>query len=283
VIAILGGLGAASMWGVTTLCSARSSRLIGPSAVLAWVMLVGLAVTVPWAVASGLPDDLDAELAGWLALGGVGNVAGLLFEYGALRIGKVGIVAPIASTEGAIAAAIAIAAGESVSPGVGAALMVVVGGVALSGLAEDEEGAARPGDPKRSVALAVASAVCFGVGLYAAGRVSDEVSAAWVVLPARVVGTFAVALPLALSSRLVLTRRAAPLVVAAGLCEVGGFAAFAVGARHGVAVTSILASQFAVVAGVAAYALFHERLGRIQLAGVVAVVAGVAALSGLQA
>lgn len=39
-----------------------------------------------------------------------------------------------------------------------------------------------------------------------------------------------------------MTRPAVPLVVVAGLCEVLGFAAFAAGSRHGVAVAAVLAS-----------------------------------------
>ena len=72
-------------------------------------------------------------------------------------------------------------------------------------------------------------------------------------------------------------------VVASGLCEVGGAAAFVLGARHSIAVTSVLASQFAALAAVAAFVLFRERLTRVQLAGIAIIAAGVAALSALQA
>jgi len=92
-----------------------------------------------------------------------------------------------------------------------------------------------------------------------------------------------VALPLFLAGRIRITRRAVPLVIASGLCEVGGFASYALGSRHGIAVAAVLASQFAAVAAVAAYMLFHERLTRLQLTGVVAIAVGVAVLTGLQA
>ena len=46
VTAILGGLGAALMFSVGTVCSSRSSRMIGAFSVLAWVMLTGLLVMV---------------------------------------------------------------------------------------------------------------------------------------------------------------------------------------------------------------------------------------------
>ena len=58
VIAILGGLGAALSWAVTALTAARSSRLIGSSSTLAWVMLTGLVVVGPFALAEGRPDGL---------------------------------------------------------------------------------------------------------------------------------------------------------------------------------------------------------------------------------
>jgi drug/metabolite transporter (DMT)-like permease len=48
-------------------------------------------------------------------------------------------------------------------------------------------------------------------------------------------------------------------------------------------VAAVLSSQFAALAGIAAYILFGERLSRLQLAGVVTVVVGVAVLSALRA
>lgn len=83
--------------------------------------------------------------------------------------------------------------------------------------------------------------------------------------------------------RLRLTRAALPLVITAGLCEVGGFASYAVGARHGIAISAVLASQFAALAALAAYLLFRERITRLQLAGVVTIALGVAVLTALQA
>jgi drug/metabolite transporter (DMT)-like permease len=44
----------------------------------------------------------------------------------------------------------------------------------------------------------------------------------------------------------------------------------------------VLGSQFAVVSSVGAYILFRERLTRLQLAGVVVVIAGVTALVALR-
>ena len=247
---------------------------------LAWVMLTGLVVTLPWAVLEGRPD-VDTTAATWLLIGGVGNCAGLLLVYAGLRAGKVGVVAPVTSTEGAIAAVIAVIAGEQLAPGMGVALAVIATGTALAGVTRETPGT---GSNDRVAALfAGAAALSFGASLYATGQVGTELPIAWAILPPRVVGVLVIALPLAVMGRLQLTRQVAPFVVAAGLAEVVGFASFAIGARHGIAISAVLASQFGAVAALAAYVVFRERLTRVQVAGVVTIAAGVATLAALQA
>jgi drug/metabolite transporter (DMT)-like permease len=282
VIAILGGLGAATAWAVATLCSSRSSRTIGSGSTLSLVMLVGLVVTIPFVAVEGVPPGLDAGTAGWLVVAGAGNVVGLALVYAALRVGKVGIVAPIASTEGAVTAVIAVAAGEQISPGAGAMLGVIVVGVLLAALSP-RGSRAGSGSGSRAALLAFGAAILFGIGLYAAGRVSTDLPVAWILLPTRVMAVLFVAVPLAAALRLRLTRATVPLVVVAGLCEVAGLAAFTLGARHGIAVTVVVASQYAAIAAVAAYVVFRERLTPLQVTGVAAIVVGVSALSVLTA
>jgi drug/metabolite transporter (DMT)-like permease len=284
MVAILGGLGAAVAFAVTMLTASRATRMIGPPSVLAWVLLTGFCIVVPWVALEGRPDGLDERSITFLVLSGAGNVIGLLLAYSALRVGKVAIVAPITSTEGAIAAVIAVIAGEQIAEGAGVALAAVAVGIVLATVGGD--GAVDP-QPRRVSwrvpVYATGAAFAFAVSIYSTGRASADLPIAWAVLPPRLLGVLVVALPLALSSRLVLTRAALPLVVASGVAEVVGFASFAVGARHGLAVAAVLASQFAAIAAVAAYILFQERLGRIQVVGVTTIVVGVAVLTWLQA
>jgi drug/metabolite transporter (DMT)-like permease len=150
-----------------------------------------------------------------------------------------------------------------------------------------------PADPPRSSAgvgshptalLWAGLAACtFGVSLYATGRAGTELPAAWVVLSARAIGMLALFVPLAVMRRLRLTARAAPLVAGSGVAEVLGFFSYTVGARHGIAIASVLSSQFAAISVVAAYFLFSERLSRLQLAGITTLMVGVALLSALRA
>jgi drug/metabolite transporter (DMT)-like permease len=320
MIAILGGLGAAAAWAISTLCSSRSSRMIEPRSVVAGVMLVGFVITAPIAALRGVPAALDAASAAWLVLAGAGNVAGLVLTYHALRIGQVVLVAPLVSTEGAIAAVIALLAGETLAPGVGLALAVIAAGVCVAAIpasaATDARHVSAPTDtrhvsaptdtrhvstaaetrhasaavdargvthPAAAVTLAMLAACTFGLSLYATGKAAATLPSSWVVLSARAIGTIVLVIPLSAAGRLRLTGRALPLIVASGVCEVLGFFSYAAGARDGIAVAAVLSSQFAAIAAVAAYFLFGERLNRVRLAGVVGVVAGVALLSALRA
>jgi drug/metabolite transporter (DMT)-like permease len=280
MLAVLGGLGAALAFATATLCNARAARMIGAGPLLAWVMLVGLLLVAPVVAVREVPDDLDADAVRWLALAGAGNLLGLFLAYRALTLGKVGIVAPILSTEGAITAVISVAAGERLAVSATAVLVIIAVGVMLAAGSPDPD----PRATSRSApALAVGAAVAFGVGLYATARVSATLPVVWAVLPARLLGVALITLPLALRGRLRIMRPAVPLVLLSGFCEVAGFFAFGLGSRHGIAVSAVLASQFGGMAAVAAYALFGERLARVQVAGVATVVAGVALLSAIQA
>jgi drug/metabolite transporter (DMT)-like permease len=283
VLAILGGVGAALAWAVSTLCSSRSSRLIEPMAVVAWVMLVGLIVTAPLAAATSVPARLHGSALVWLILAGAGNVVGLIINYYALRIGQVSLVAPIVSTEGAIAAVISVIAGASLALSVAATLLVIVVGVGFASVPAPDAALEDAARHPRVVLLALVSTLSFGTSLYATGRAGAALPVSWVVLAARLIGVVALALPLALAGRLRMTRQAVPFVVASGLAEVAGFYSFTLGSRHGLAIAAVLASQFAVVALAASYVLFSERLSRVQFAGVACVVVGVAALSALRA
>ena len=293
MIAIVGGLGAALAWAAGTLCSARSSRLIGAASVLAWVMLIGLVANLAVVAAGPRPGPLSGADVALLATAGVGNVLGLFLAYTALRSGKVGLVAPIVSTEGAIAAVLAVAAGESLGAAPVVLLALMASGVVLAAVAPEEATALdepRPvgsptpaGHRSRPALLAALAAVSFGVGLFATGRLGASLPLGWALLPPRVVGVVAVTIPVALSRRLRITRATLPLVVVAGLAEVAGFACYVAGARHGIAVAAVLASQFAAIASVAAYVLFRERLTRLQFGGVAVIVIGVAALTAIKA
>ena len=296
MIAILGGLGAAALWASANLASSRSSRMIGATSTVAWMMLVGLVVTTPFALVSGPLPDITPTLALWLTASGVGGVIGMMFMYRGLRIGKIGVVLALASTEGAIAAIISVVAGETLTLAAALVLGVIAIGIAIVALAGGEaaepalsETTAAAGSvarPKTAAALerraalfGAAAAIAFGFAVYGTAMAGKSLPLVLAVMPARVVGVALVFVPMAITGRLRLSRRAVPLVVLVGLGEVLGNASYILGARESIAIASVLASQFAAFAAVAAFFLFRERLTLPQRSGFVAIAVGVAVLT----
>jgi len=278
VIAVIGGLVAALAWALATLAAARSSRVIGAWSTTAWVVFIGLIATLPLLLVEPASEPIATEDLVWLTLAGLGYVIGLVLAYTALTGGKVAVTAPIFSTEGSIAAVLAVLTGEAASPMLGAMLVLIAVGVFVVAMRPGGGADALSGDGSRYIGFAIAAAVIFGIGLYSAGRASDGVPPSWVVASGRVAGVVLLTVPLALTRRLRLERVVLPFLVFAGIAEVAGVYAFAWGARESIAVTAVLSSQFAVIAALIAHTL-GERISPRQWLGVAAVGVGVAAIT----
>jgi drug/metabolite transporter (DMT)-like permease len=278
VIPILGGLGAALCWGASTVVASRSTRLIGSQQALAYVMLLGFVALAALAPLSGWPAHAGTHAWAWAVLAGFGSAAGLSVMYRALRAGKVGVVAPIASTEGAIAAVISIALGEQLTVGVAVCLVVVACGVVLVTLR------ARASDIHLRPSMYALGAAClFGVNLVASAHAGNALGPLWTIFVARVVGVTCIALPLFLRGSLRLPGAAWWMVIFSATAEVAGFTAYVIGSHHGVAIPAVLGSQFAAVATIGSFLVFGERIGPRQIAGATVIVVGVSALAALRA
>lgn len=296
--AVAGGLCAAIIWAVGSIGASRAARQLGPLLTLGWVMLIGLGLMALILPFSRSPS-LSASSALWLVLAGVGNVAGLLLMYCALRIGQMGVVMPITTTEGGVAALIAIAAGQPAGATQGAALATTVVGVVLIAIARrtpvvesaaaalTEDGVTSVGihgrHDRRAAACASLAALSFGAGLYGTGRAGGVLPAAWAVMPPRIVGVLAVTVPLALSRRLRRPRGAGRWLLLSAVCEVTGFLAYTWGARQAIAVAAVLATLTGAFSAGIGRMMFGERLHATQIIGVLVTSVGVATLSALGA
>lgn len=274
MIAVIGGLGAALCWAISTLLGARVSRAVGPAAALAWNMGLGLLMVLPWVIFGGIGWPQGSQW-WWIVLVGASTLLGFLCEYEGFHHGPMGLIGAIASTEGAIAALIAIATGETPSMLLVVALPVLTIGLMMVMLPTGVTHLHASNWP-RAVAFACGSAVFFGLSLYSAGRVAGTLPITWALLPSRAMGTAFVLVPLAAMSKIAIPRKLVPFAVATGLADLVGFVLFALGSRDGIGVAAILAAQFGVVAAVVAALFLHERLSVRQAIGVGIVGLGVA-------
>jgi drug/metabolite transporter (DMT)-like permease len=277
-MAVVAGLITALAWALATLAAARVSRRVGPWSTTALVLVAGLLATLPLLLLDGPSETVEVSDLGWLALGGLGYTIGMVLNYAALAGGKIPVTAPIVSTEGAIAASIAVVSGEAATPLLAAMLALVAVGIFVVALQPGGGADALAGSGARYVGFAVAAALVFGVGLFASGRASEGVPGSWVVAAGRIVGVALIALPVIISGRLRFSRDVLPFVAVAGIAEVAGVYTFAWGARESIAVTAVLSSQFAVMAALMAHAL-GERISSRQWLGVAAVTTGVVVIT----
>ena len=185
-------------------------------------MLTGLLVVAPVALAQGKPEAprrRRARLARDRRHGQHRRPAAHLHRRSGSA--KVGVVAPISSAEGAVAALIAVAAGETLGDRArhSRSARSPSGSFSPRGRPRARPGGSTTYDP-RAALFGVAAALAFGTGLYATGRASLDLPIAWAVLPPRLLGVAFVTIPLLVLGRLRLTRAALPYVVGSGLAEV---------------------------------------------------------------
>ena len=268
--AILLALGASLSYGVGDFLGGLTSRRAHVLAVLLISQAAGAAAVAVWVVVAGEPF-LGSRAALTAAAAGLCGVVGLAGLYRGMAIGAIGVVAPISGVAAAIPFTVGIASGDRPSP-----LQIVGALVALLGLALVSRTTAERGTRiAAGVGLALVAALGFGFYFVLLDIAADD-SASWAVLVARLASTaIALAATLAAGVSLALPRRLFVAVLAVGACDVGANVLFALATTRGlVSVVSVLTSLYpAVTVGLAAV-LLRERLGRAQLAGAAAVLAG---------
>jgi uncharacterized membrane protein len=241
--------------------------------------MVGLAGALVAVAFVDLPHA-DSGTIGWAAVGDVNAVASLYLMYAAVRRGPVVLVMPICAAQGAVAAVIGAATGETLGAlgSIGIALTLV----GLFGAMRTPHADEARSEPLALV-FAAASALTAGLALYGTTRAGHSLGAVWTIATLRLAGVLAVTLPVVLGGRLRLPRAATPFVVFSGLADASAFGTYIYAStRAGVIVPSVLSSQFAAVSALLGMLSLGERPTRLQLSGVCAILAGVAIVTAAQ-
>jgi len=266
-------LAASVIWGVGDFAGGLISRRLPVVGVTLLQHAAGL-VTIAF-VAVAFREDLSGRALVLGGMGGVFSAGGVLSYYRALAIGTMSIVSPLAACGAVITVAVTIAEGERPSAvSLGGAVVALCGAVLAS---FHEHG--RGGASRRAVLLAIVTAFMFGLQLYFLGRASDEGGPVSAILGARAVSALLLALAVVALWRRVDLSRPALLVgiVATGVLVAAANALYGLAAERGlVSIASVLASLYPVTTVVLAYLALHERLNRVQLAGVAVALTGVA-------
>jgi drug/metabolite transporter (DMT)-like permease len=272
VLALLSSL----LWGSADFVGGTVSRRHRAALVVGISQFAGLVTALVVAAAAGAFGD-DRSYLPWAVLAGCAGAVGLVSFYAGLAAGTMGVVSPIAALGVVVPVLYGLLHGERPSGLQLAGIAVAVVGVVL---ASGPELSGRAG--ARPVVLAGVAAVGFGVALLAIAEGSRH-STLMTLVTMRTTSVLLLgcALGVALTrgfprAELRLGLRDLALVSLVGVGDLSANLSFGLASRRGaVSVVSVLGSLYPVVTTLLAGVLHHERLGRVQLVGVVGALAGV--------
>jgi drug/metabolite transporter (DMT)-like permease len=276
MVAAVLALAASVAWGIGDFLGGIKSRTLAPLAVLAVAQPVGLALMLVVGLVHWEPwpgrEVLFAVPAA--ALG----TTGLIAFYRGMAAGAISLVAPIAATGVLIPVAFGLATGERPSALQLVGIALAVGGAVVTSY-EPGSATQRP-RIAAGIGWALLAAVAFG-GYFIPMHAASEDDFVWAALVFRTTSFSLVLIAvLALRSRLARAPRDLAVIACIGIADTSGNVFFAAAASQGlVSVVSVLASLYPVVTVVLARVYLRERVTRVQEAGAVTTLAGVALVS----
>jgi len=269
------GLASAASWGAGDFSGGLAARRSPVLPVVIISQSVGLATVTLLSLARGEPLPPLAAV-GWGSAAGALGAAGLLALYRALAVGRMGIAAPV----GAVVAAALPVLFAALFQGFPSVAQVAGFALALVGvwfLSRPEGARGRP----EGLDLALLSGVGFG-GFYILIAQAPASAVFWPLVAAK---TTSVVVMLALAGgagRFRLPgREVLPLVVTAGVLDVGGNAFFVLAEHAGrLDVASVLASLYPATTVLLARLILKERVSRTQAVGIAAALAAIPLIAG---
>jgi drug/metabolite transporter (DMT)-like permease len=274
VFALTLALGASVAWGASDFLGGLATRRLPVAVVLLGAQAVGLALAaIAWAlVGGGLPG---AEVVALGAAAGIAELLGFACLYRGLAIGEMTAVAPLAALTAVLPVAVAVGGGERLAALEACGMALAIAGSVLT--------VADPSSRRlaRGAGLGLGAALCFGAFFVLLDEAS-EVAGPAAVLAGRLASVGVLALLAAgwATSGARPSRSEAAMVATLGALDVAANLAYAGAAAAGAdATVAVLASLYPLTTVLLARALLNERLDPSRLAGVAAVLGGVALIS----
>ena len=239
------------------------------------VIPVGIAVLV-----SGDPPPAAAAVA-WAGAAGLFGTLGVAAFYRGLAVGTMSIVAPVASTGVILPVLVGLADGERPSTLQVAGIAAALAGVVLASRTPEEPGHPARDNARTALGLSLVAAVGIGITFVGLERATRSAGVPWSLLVSRgLQATLLTSAALIFRPPLPTDRAAWRAIVGLGLLDVSANALFAVAVGHGLlSIVSVLSSLYPAITVLLARTLLHERVSRAQEAGVLAILAGVVAIS----
>jgi drug/metabolite transporter (DMT)-like permease len=269
-------LASAASWGVSDFLGGLTSRRLPVLGVLAVSQPAGL-VLIAVMIAIFGADPISADKFAIAALAGAASLGGLWAFYAAMAMGTVSVVAPIASLGVVVPVAVGLARGDSPTAIQLIGLVPAIAGVAILSYEEHPE---HGGVARRAIVLAILAGLGFGI-FFTALDIASPDRPGWAVLAVRVGGVAVVATALLITRpRLTAVSGSVAVLLVIGFFDVLANALFAVASTKGVLpVVAVGGSMYPAFTIALAHGVLGERLARVQWAGVVLALLGVALIA----
>lgn len=262
-------------WGVADFLGGIGSRRVGASAVLVVGYPAGAIILTIFVFL--LPGRLSTAALLWgLAAGFVGTLS-IVTLYMALSRGPMGLVSPLTAVmSGAVPVTVGLLRGERLTP-------YAVLGIAMAAVAVTLVGRQR-GEHLRiqasTLGLALASGACIGLYLSALGTAPAD-SGIWAATIGRWTSFGLVAVVVfGVARNFPRGRFPWLLAIGCGFLDASANGIFQLAAQHGrLSIVAVLGSLYPAATAVLARVLLQERLGRVQLAGVLLALGAAALLA----
>lgn len=262
-------------WGIADYLGGIASRRVGASAVLVVGYPAGAIILTVFVFL--LPGRFSTEALLWGLAAGVVGTLSIVTLYVALSRGPMGLVSPLTAVmSGAVPVTVGLLRGERLSAY--AVLGIAMAAVAVT-LVSRQRGAHLRIQPS-TLGLALASGTCIGLYLSALGTAPAD-SGIWAATIGRwtsfgliTVAVFGVARSF--------PRGPFPwlLAIGCGFLDATANGIFQLAAQHGrLSIVAVLGSLYPAATAVLARVLLQERLGRVQLVGVVLALGAAALLA----
>lgn len=280
LLAVTYALAASLSWGVADFGAGLKTRTLPLLVVVAWMQVLGLLLAGAYVLASAAPAPSGGQAAASLAAGAAG-VVGLAAFYRALATGTMSVVAPIAATGVVLPVVVGVLGGDDLSALQACGLVAATAGVlAASRQPPTHDGAARRAQ-MQSIVLALVAAVCFG-SYFVGSHIGVRGGLAWLLLLSHGAACLVVlAVALWLGRRPAAPRGEWLPLVAIGLLDFAATVLYGLANRAGLlSVVAVVGSLYPVATVVLARIALHERVDRVQAAGIGLALAGVALIGG---
>ncbi|MBT9571452.1 DMT family transporter [Pseudomonas umsongensis] len=275
------GLLAALLWGGTDFLVGLNARAVGVKRAVYFGQALGftimslLLIVFPVFILRSMAAPLDVWLIGVAAA--VLTVSGALALSKAFALGKASIVAPLVTSYGVVTTLLSWAGGEQISLLQLLCIALCVIGVVLSSMHSDPK-VPHSTQASSSIAYALLAAVFYGTSFWLQGRfvlpVLGPVTMLWLAYLVGLIVLVGIVLRIDDGLKFPPLKNCLTLT-GASLMNLGGFSSFAWGAVAGsVSVVTVISTLSGGIAAILGYVFFKERLGKVQVSGVVLVLVG---------